>query len=142
MKGIVLDTHAFIWAADGETHRFSVATQQQLQAVTGTNRLYLSAISLWEVAMLIAKQRIGLGISPEEWLDQALRFSGAQILPIDTAIAGLSVRLSVHGDPADRLIVATALTHGHTLCTQDDKILAYAALHPELKILPLRGAPE
>ena len=142
MKGIVLDTHAFVWAADGEIHRFHPDVRKQLEAAMLEDRLYLAAISLWEVAMLIGKQRIGIGMPAEDWLDKALRISGAQVIALDTATAGLSGRLPLHGDPADRLIVATAITHGHTLCTQDEKILAYAVDHPELRVLHLRGTGE
>lgn len=142
MKGIILDTHAFVWAADGETHRFSPDVRLQLQTAMTEDRLFLAAISLWEVAMLVGKRRIGFGMAAEEWLDQALRISGAQVIALDTATAGLSIRLALHGDPADRLIVAAAITQGHTLCTQDGKILAYASEHPELRVLPLRGVSE
>lgn len=137
MNGILLDTHAFVWAACGESHRFSSQIQRQIQAAMSDDRLYLPAISLWEVAMLVAKGRLGLGMAAEQWMDRALRLSGVRVLALDTATAGLSVRLMMHGDPADRLIVAAAMTHSLQLCTQDGKILSYAEEHPELRVLPL-----
>ena len=126
MKGILLDTHAFVWAADGERHRFSTSTQAALEHAATTNTLHIAAITLWEVAMLAGKQRLNFDVPVEQWLERALNISGARVVPLDIDVAGLSTRLALHGDPANRLIVASALVHGLTLCTQDEKILDFA----------------
>lgn len=127
MNGILLDTHAFIWAVDNQLYRFSANSQAQLNTALQQQQLYLSAISLWEVAMLVAKNRIQLKMSAQEWLHQAISRSGIIIVPIDIAIATLSSTLELHGDPADRLIVASAMCQKLQLCTQDRKILDFAA---------------
>lgn len=86
------------------------------------------AIALWEVAMLLAKQRITLAGTIETWFEHALGFHGFSVAPITPAIAAESGALSggLSGDPADRLIVATARVLSATLVTRDSRILAYA----------------
>ncbi|MCB1659813.1 MAG: type II toxin-antitoxin system VapC family toxin [Pseudomonadales bacterium] len=138
MNGILLDTHAFIWAVDNQLYRFSANSQAQLNTALQQQQLYLSAISLWEVAMLVAKNRIQLKMSAQEWLHQAISRSGIIIVPIDIPIATLSSTLALHGDPADRLIVASAICQKQRLCTQDSKILDFAAQpHSALSVLAL-----
>lgn len=121
---------------------FSEGVRSIIAKADTERQLHIAAISLWEIAMLADRRRIQIALPVSHWLEDALTRTGIHLIPLDPFVAGTSGSLTMHGDPADRLIVATALTHGHTLCTQDDKILAYAALHPELKILPLRSAPE
>lgn len=138
MQAILLDTHAFIWIVDNQYHHFCQKTQQHLEQVSQQNKLYLSAISLWEIAMLISKKRIALAMNAQQWLTQAIEKSGINILAIDIKTATLSTELMLHGDPADRLIVAAAITHNMLLCTQDEKILQFSANKiSHLHILPL-----
>ena len=60
---------------------------------------------------------------PVTWMDDALQEAGIDLLPLTPAVAVASAQLGeFHGDPADRLIVATALTHGATLVTKDERI--------------------
>ena len=126
MTPILLDTHAFIWASDNQLQYFSQTTQQQLERALQQNTLYLSAISLWEVAMLVTKKRIDVSMSAERWLTQAIEKTGIRILAIDIITATLSTELELHGDPADRLIAAGAIHHKMLLCSQDEKILQFA----------------
>lgn len=138
MTPILLDTHAFIWAADNQHDRFSSQVQEHIESALQQRRLYISAISLWEVAMLVAKKRLDVGMPAETWLTQATEKSGIRLLAIDIASATLSSTLDLHGDPADRLIVAGAISHKMLLCTQDEKILSFASdARHRLQILPL-----
>lgn len=138
MQSILLDTHAFIWAVDNQHQHFCQQTQQHLERAIQQKKVYLSAISLWEIAMLISKKRIAVNMSAEQWLNQAITNSGINILAIDIATATLSTELMLHGDPADRLIVASAIHHKMLLCSQDEKILQFAAHKTHrLQILPL-----
>jgi PIN domain nuclease of toxin-antitoxin system len=89
--------------------------------------LRVSTISVWEVGMLEAKGRIKLPISCGEWVDQALDAPGIALASISPAIALASSRLPghFHGDPADRILVATARFLQADLLTRDRQIIAY-----------------
>ena len=117
---ILLDTHAWLWwvARDAQLSASAAA------AITADGRPSIAAITLWEVAMLVEKGRVQLNLNLAEWLRMATSGSGVAILPITTEIAARTTRLGAdfHGDPADRLIVATALEHGLTVITKDDRI--------------------
>lgn len=87
-------------------------------------------MSCWEVAMLAGKSRIELSMDVEIWINLALKHPKVRLLPLTPQIAVLSTRLpgEFHGDPADRLIVATALTHQVPLISKDRKIQAWGYL--------------
>jgi PIN domain nuclease of toxin-antitoxin system len=87
----------------------------------------VSAISVWEVAMLEAKGRIRLSKDCLSWVNEALRAPGLGLIPLTPEIAVDSSRLPgvFHGDPADRILVATARRQGAILLTRDEKILSY-----------------
>jgi len=124
---LLMDTHCWLWIEGGLTARFSVRGLAALRGAAAENRLLLSVISVWEVALLEAKGRISLRLDCADWVRQALTTPGLNLLPITPEIAIQSTRLpgTLHGDPADRLIVATARAHGATLLTKDTKLLAY-----------------
>ncbi|WP_437507151.1 type II toxin-antitoxin system VapC family toxin [Sorangium sp. So ce1099] len=115
---IVLDTHAWFWLV-ASPDRLS---EQAANAIDRADRLGVSAVSCWEIAMLAEKGRVELDRPAQRWLEDALASSGALLLPIDPAIAALAARLPLHGDPADRLIVATAIAAGAELVTKDHQI--------------------
>jgi PIN domain nuclease of toxin-antitoxin system len=88
----------------------------------------VSTISLWEVAMLVEKKRMSLGRPTGDWVDKALANDGIKLMPLEPAIAVEAGELAgLHGDPADRIIIATARHHDSPLLTVDRAILAYAA---------------
>ncbi len=90
-----------------------------------SDELAVSAISFWEVAMLTAKGRIQLAEDTGPWRREQLE-QGLVELPIDGATAiRAGLLTNMHGDPADRLIVATAL-QGHRLATADERILGWS----------------
>lgn len=79
--------------------------------------------------MLAALGRIGLDRDPVAWMEDSLRAEGLELLPLTPAVVAASAALrDAHGDPADRLIVATALTHGASLVTRDRRIRELAAV--------------
>ena len=114
---IMLDTHAWIWWAS-ESPRI---TKRALDAIEKSDALGVSIISCWEVAMLVAKQRIGFRMDVQDWIDQALERPKVLLVQLDAQIAVLSTRLpgEFHGDPADRIIVATCLQSALPLVTKD-----------------------
>jgi len=116
---IVLDTHALIWLATDPSQLGSEARK----ALRGARNKGVAAISCWELAMLAARNRIVLDRDPVTWMDDALTTEGIELLPLTPAVAVASAQLGTfHGDPADRLIVATAITHGAVLVTKDERI--------------------
>ena len=121
----VLDTHAWIWwaSAPGKLGRRGRA------AIEDADRIGIPAVCCFEVAAAAAKGRITLDRAPLEWLEQALALPRAELLALTPTIAVKATQLGVfHGDPADRLIVATALVDGAPLVTKDRNIRAYTAV--------------
>jgi PIN domain nuclease of toxin-antitoxin system len=124
---LLLDTHCWVWMQFGLQEPFSARGLVTLREAAAHARLLVSVISVWEVALLESKGRIRLWMDCETWVRQALVTPGLTLAPLTPEIAIASTRLpgDLHGDPADRLIVATARAHGATLLTKDTKILAY-----------------
>ena len=123
----VLDTHVWIWMMEGLESDLSNATVRAIEAAGGRADLALSAISVWELGMLEARGRITLSRSIDEWVRAALTAPGLRLVDLTPEIAVESTRLpgDPHGDPADRMIIATTRVLGGTLITCDDRILAY-----------------
>ncbi len=90
-------------------------------------------MSVWEVAQLASRRRLKLTMDYGDWIAQTESLSFINFVPIDNRIALRSVQLSppLHQDPADRIIMATALTLGMPLITKDEKISRY----PHLKTI-------
>jgi PIN domain nuclease of toxin-antitoxin system len=86
--------------------------------------VYLAAISLWEAQLLHSKKRLQLPLPFSDWLTRATESRVLTVLPLDrdVVVAVDSLPARFHGDPADRLIVATARTHGIPLATRDRAI--------------------
>lgn len=126
---VVLDTHVWIWAVEGDRAQLGAGAIDELEAASLRGGVLVSAISVWEVAMLEAKGRLTLSRPLEEWVRAALRAPGVTLLPLSPEIAVESTRLpgSPHGDPADRILVASARVAGARLATRDEGILRYAA---------------
>ncbi len=123
---IVLDTHAWIWFIDAPEKlgkRAKAAIEKARKAGEG---LHISCISTWEVYMLASRQRLSFVIDPELWVNRCERLGVLRFHPVDNAITRLSVVAcsAMHSDPADRIIVATALYLGASIVTCDEKIKA------------------
>jgi len=124
---LLLDTHFWIWLQNGEPGVFTGPIRRAIEAAAAAGRLYLSVISVWEVALLESKGRIELSLPCGLWVQQALDIPGLVLTPLTPEIAIESCNLPppFHGDPADRIIVATARHMGARLLTRDDKIIEY-----------------
>jgi PIN domain nuclease of toxin-antitoxin system len=116
---IVLDTHIFLWL----TLQPERIPSGMLTAISNEKTLGIPAISMWEIAMLTGKKRITLPRPVLEWLQEALSFDRFTVLPLSPEIAARSGELPMHGDPADRLIAATAIEYDCPLATVDDLLL-------------------
>jgi PIN domain nuclease of toxin-antitoxin system len=134
---LVLDTHVWIWAAEGITAKLGARAVAAIEAAARASTLAVSAISVWELAMLVKRQRITLATAVSTWIEASLRPPGARIIPVGAAIALDSTQLpdfDHHKDPADRIIIATARRHG-TLLTCDDSMLAWAHAQKHVRAL-------
>jgi PIN domain nuclease of toxin-antitoxin system len=127
---LLLDTHCWIWMQGGLEPRFSPEGLITLQKAARDANLMVSAISVWEVALLESKRRISLDMDCTRWIREALDTPGLTLVPLTPEIAVHSTRLpgDFHGDPADRIIVATARLEGARLLTKDRKLLDYGRL--------------
>jgi PIN domain nuclease of toxin-antitoxin system len=120
---IVVDTHIIIWDALAPKQLSSPAAKALAQANQGDGFL-ISDISLWEIAMLIQKGRIKVNTDPQTFLTLIFQANNCQVRPITPEIAYLSVSFpnKFNPDPADRLIIATALSENVALITADQNI--------------------
>jgi PIN domain nuclease of toxin-antitoxin system len=125
---IVLDTHVLVWTVEGDS-RLGQATRQLIERVSTAGSILVPAISLWEIAMLVAKERLALGQDVRTWIESVIGLQGIEIADLLPQISLDSVSLpgNFHADPADRMIVATARHHQAVLVTADRQILDYAA---------------
>jgi PIN domain nuclease of toxin-antitoxin system len=120
---LLLDTHFWIWWLTPRSPLRSTE-RNALDAAADSGSVYLAAISLWEAQLLHSQQRLRLPLPFFEWLTRATESRVLNVLPLDrdVVIAVDSLPARFHGDPADRLIVATARTHGIPLATRDRAI--------------------
>ncbi|MFA5505713.1 MAG: type II toxin-antitoxin system VapC family toxin [Vulcanimicrobiota bacterium] len=119
---MVLDTHVWLWWIS-DPSLLSLTAQESIDlAISQGQKLHLSTISTWEVALLVNKGRLRLTLSARNWVSKTEALSLFEFIPVTNSIALRSVQLKMHPDPADRLIVATALELGLPLVTKDDKL--------------------
>lgn len=129
MSAVLLDTHVLVWLVVGDT-RLRLAARRRIDAAAQEQQLWVSAITPWEIGMLVAKGRLVLDRDVMDWLQAVLALPGIRLAPLEPTLAVASTRLpgELHGDPADRLIVATARHLGATLVTADASLLTYGRL--------------
>lgn len=122
---ILLDTHVLVWFVSNP-EKLSKKAQDLIEKEIQTRRqLLVSSISIWEIYILIKKERLRLAIDVDLWIEKIEQSSIFQFVPVDNQIAAKAVELNnkFHEDPADRIIVATALIHEAKLITSDKKII-------------------
>ncbi|HVT61351.1 MAG TPA: type II toxin-antitoxin system VapC family toxin [Thermoanaerobaculia bacterium] len=122
----MLDTHAWIWWV-ASPEQISQAARARISLEVEAAGIHVSAISCWEISLLVRKGRLALTLDVADWIAKMEALPFVHFVPIDNRIALRSNSLpgDFHDDPADRLIVATALTLGATLITKDARIHAY-----------------
>jgi len=123
---IVLDTHAWIWFVSNP-EKLSRAAKKAIEASLEKREIFVSSISAWEVALLVDKGRLKLTMEVVEWTEKSEKLPFLTFVPVDNAIVVKSVGLPgpLHQDPADRIIIATAISIGAMVVTKDEKILNY-----------------
>lgn len=117
---IVVDTHAWLWWVS-EPGRLGKGARRSLEAA---KRIGVPAICCLEVATLVNRGRITLDRPALEWMRDALGSRGVDLLPLTPAVAVKAADLPANfpGDPADRIITATAILESAVLVTKDDRI--------------------
>jgi PIN domain nuclease of toxin-antitoxin system len=127
---IVLDTHVLLWAA-GDDRRLGRKARALIKRTWSAGEVAVPTIAFWETGLLQARGRVRLSMPVTEWR-QALLAAGIVELPLDGSIAVPALELTgLHDDPADRFIAATAVVHGATLVTADERLLAWR--HPSAR---------
>jgi PIN domain nuclease of toxin-antitoxin system len=122
----VLDTHAWVWLVS-EPKRLSPTARRHIEGEMRAGPLLVSSMSVWEVAMLSERGRLALTIGVGDWVAHCEGLPFLSFVPVSNRIALESVPLPgfPSADPADRIIVATALGLGATLVTADRRIHTY-----------------
>jgi PIN domain nuclease of toxin-antitoxin system len=127
---LLLDTHYWIWHQLGDQEHVPDHVLKSIEKAASRGRLLLSAISVWELGMLESKGRIRLQSPCDQWVKEALAMPGLALVHLTPEIAIDSSRLPepFHGDPADRILVATARRMHAKLVTCDQKLLEFGRL--------------
>lgn len=126
IEKLTLDTHVLIWYSEGIN--LSESAARLIEQARKTGNLYISAISIWEIAMLVNKDKIALSISLDEWVNKLLETPGLNLIDLSVPVLIQSCELPKyeHKDPADRLIIASVRSINSHLMTFDQKIIDYA----------------
>jgi PIN domain nuclease of toxin-antitoxin system len=126
---IVLDTHTWVWWVSGTPGLSRQAAAAIERAVAGDG-IHVSSMSTWEVAMLVKAGRLELSMDVDDWVARSESLPFLNFVPVSNRIAIRSTRLAdyPHKDPADRIIVATALSLGVPLVTRDRRLRDYPHL--------------
>lgn len=125
---LLLDTHVIVWLVEG-TAEVPVTVRSVIEEAARTEDVLVSAISFWEIALLVSRRRLALSEPVLRWAEMVVVKPGIRLTPFTVDIAVDSVNLPgrLHADPADRFLVAAAREVGATLVTRDRRLLAYGA---------------
>jgi PIN domain nuclease of toxin-antitoxin system len=127
MSALLLDTHIWLWYAEGNTRRLPPQSVKKLDQFRQAEGLRVSSISVWEIGVLHAKGKVQLSAPLRDWVRAASAPTGISLLALDAEAAAESTLLpgQLHADPADRFMIATARTRGLILATRDESIVEY-----------------
>lgn len=123
---ILIDTHTLVWYLTDQKKLSSKVLSLIKDEIKNGEVLY-SSISVWEVCILVKKKKLNLSKDVNEWVDNLKFLPNFRPIPIGNEIARKSVLMEGfdNPDPADRIIIATALSLGCPIATKDAKIHAY-----------------
>ena len=126
---IVLDTCAIIWDALN-ADRLTTKAKQTMRAAEADRELMISDISIWEIAILVARKRLEIEETVSSFINLYLQYRTITVQPISSEIAELSVSFGreINSDPADRIIAATTILTGAKLVTADDNLIHSAII--------------
>lgn len=127
-SGLLLDTHIVLWLDSG-SDRLRHSTRERIDGCwQDGGTVYLSAVSAWEIALLVDMKRIALDLPADEWVERFVGRRGVEAVALDHRAAARAYQLTRFAprDPADRLLIATAIGIGCPLVTYDSRIAAFA----------------
>jgi len=120
----LLDTHIWIWSLLAPDQ---LGKRVKRELANPGNELWLSPISVWELMVLVEKQRVVLNSETDAWLEQAFDKAPMKEAPLTHQIARISRSVKLpHQDPADRFLAATAVVLGLTFISADERMLGSA----------------
>lgn len=127
---ILMDTHTWLWWC-ADTKQLSAKAARHLRKAQAEETLAILSFSCWELAMLVAKERVGLHLDVELWIERSLTEMNIRLLDLSPKAAVLATRLGGNppSDPIDRLLIATALVHQCPIVTKDQQIQRYPHIH-------------
>ena len=125
---ILLDTHILLWVTEDDG-RLGKQARKRIGGAAAAGNVIVSAISFWEIGLLVEKRRIALAMPLGDFAEIIGQRRDIEVTPVDARIAIETAKLppGLHGDPGDRILVATARHLACPLATTDGKILTYAA---------------
>lgn len=126
---LLLDTHIWVWMLEGLLDESGGAPglAALLTRSAAASRLCVSDISCWEVAQKCAKGKLAFAVPPAVWLSQAEEAPGIHYLSVNRSVLVVSSQLNgAHGDPADRILIASAKLYRIPLVTMDRRIIEFA----------------
>jgi len=130
-KRLLLDTHVALWLDSGD-ERLRSSTRVSIDGCwKNGGTIFLSAVTAWEIALLVDTGRIDLDIPVDAWIWRFLERPGIEAVSLGHQAAARSYQLHhlEHRDPADRLLIATAIELGCPLVTYDERIARFGARH-------------
>ncbi len=131
---LLLDTHIWVWSST-ESKSFRATAARAIESAAAERRLFVSAASVWEIALRIQKGDLLISGDLRAWLRDQRRYPGVRVAPITGALALESTTLPEwtrksdkrpHKDPSDRFIVAEARRRNAVLITCDALMIDYA----------------
>ncbi len=132
---LLLDSHVWVWTVAGKSGlgRKAIAA---IRSCASKQTIAVSEVSFWELAVKAAKGKLDLMPDPREWLNRAAQVHGIGVVELNRQILVRGAMLEwAHGDPADRMLVATALFYDLQLATADRVVLDYARTIRSLRVL-------
>ena len=133
---LLLDTHAWLWTAEGDTRRVGRKAQRLIGQAEARGGARVSSASVFEIVALHTAGRVVLALPPEQWIETSLERSGLRVAEVNRQVAidaGFIPRTALP-DPLDRLLVATARQLGAAFLTADAAILSYAARAANVRV--------
>jgi PIN domain nuclease of toxin-antitoxin system len=125
---LLLDTHIVLWLDSGDDRLLPASRALIDDCWQSGGTVCLSAVSVWEIALLVDTGRIELDLPIEDWITRFLQRPGVEAVPLGHRAASRSYQLHhlEHRDPADRLLIASAIELSCPFVTYDNRILAFA----------------
>jgi PIN domain nuclease of toxin-antitoxin system len=131
MDAILLDTHVALWLGNGDQRLRASTLRIVDDCWRNGGTILISAVTVWEIAQLVSVGRINLDRPVEDWVERLADRPGLEIIPLShhAAIGAYRLHDLAHRDPADRLLIASAIELACPLVTHDERIVRFGEDH-------------